>query len=187
MYSPATISPADVLAVTGRIARYVKRHADRYAESPLSPEAQDDAAQEIITDWLAADWGQLEWLHLQRTGRALFSPDLSDLGAHLRAALYMAGRARKRRWHPDSASGQRGRAEARRRDPGEFDGAGQASRTASPDRIVAAAEEASGELVLSPAAVALRSRKRPPSRSAPLISWCSSTASPSPSGPAPAP
>jgi hypothetical protein len=164
MYDPRTISETDAAAILARLARYVGRHGSPLSEAPLSPEAQGDAVGEIVCDWYGADWGTLEALHLQRSGRLLFSPDWSDLTCHLRAALYMAGRARRRRWHPDSASGQRGRADARRRDPGEFDGAGQASRSASPERIVAAAEEASGELVLSPAAVANRSRRRQPLR-----------------------
>jgi hypothetical protein len=157
-YNPATISETEAAAILARAKRYVVAHSGPLSEKPLSPEAQDDAAGEIVADWLGADWDALQWGHLERTGRSLFHASLTDMGQHLRAVLYIAGRARRRGWHPDTASGRRGAREARRRDPGDFQGASMASKAPSPDRVAEAIESATGRLVLSPEAAAARSK-----------------------------
>jgi hypothetical protein len=161
-YSPATISEADAAAILARVSRYVATHSGPLSEKPLSPEGRDDAAGEIVADWIGADWDALQWTYLERTGRSLFSPSLSEMGQHLRAALFMAGRCRKRGWRADSASGLRGAREARRRSPEEFKGASMASNAPSPDRVAEAIESASGRLMLSKDAAASRSKAGKP-------------------------
>ena len=141
-YDPATISSADMEAIIARVGRYVRRHGSEYGETPLPGGDQDEAQQVILSDWLSADWAALELTYIGRNGRSLFPPTLSETGRHLRAALYMAGRARKRRWVEAGPMRRAARAEARRRDIEDSSGSGMASRAADPARLVAAVEEA---------------------------------------------
>lgn len=159
VYSPATIGPADLEALMGRLDRYLDRHGSLYGETPIPPDCRDDVRQSIIADWWGDDWGAREFAYLASRGRNLFGPDLSELGRHLRALLFHAGRARKRRWRAEGA--KRGE-EARRRGMEDFSGAGSASRAADPALTVAAVESASGALVLSKSAALERSRRRLP-------------------------
>ncbi len=141
-YNPATIGPADMEAILGRVDRYCRRHGSPYGETPVPGGDMDEARQVIVTDWLGADWEALEWTYLQRNGRTLFTPDQSDLGRHLRAVLFMAGRSRRRGWVEAGPMRRAARAEARRRDMDDSRGVGMGSRSADPARIVAAVEEA---------------------------------------------
>jgi hypothetical protein len=156
MYDPATISAADIGAIVARVDRYLNRHGSTFGETPLREDQREDVRQSIVADWLGDDWTAREIESLSRHGRTLFPPTLSDMGRHLRAALFHAGRARKRGWRSEGAAR---RVADRRREPEEFTGAGSASRAADPARIVSAVESATGELVLSPAAQRYRSRK----------------------------
>jgi hypothetical protein len=156
MYDPATISAEDISAIVERVDRYVNRHGSTFGETPLREDQREDVRQSIVADWLGDDWTAREIESLSRHGRTLFPPTLSDMGRHLRAALFHAGRARKRGWRSEGATR---RAADRRREPEEFTGAGSASRASDPARIVAAVESATGELVLSPAAQRHRSRR----------------------------
>lgn len=141
-YNPATIGAADLEAITARLDRYLKRHGSEYGESPIPGGDHDEARQVILADWLSADWAALELTYLQRNGKTLFGPTLSELGAHLRAVLFMAGRARVRGWVESGPMRRAARAESRRRDVDDSTGAGMGSRAADPARLVAAVEEA---------------------------------------------
>lgn len=141
-YNPATISNADTLAIIARVDRYIARHGSEYGETPVPGGDREEARSVILADWQGADWEALEWTYMQRNGRPLFTPDLSDMGRHLRAILFMAGRARKRGWLEAGPMRRAARAEARRRDFDDSPGAGMASRAVDPARIVAAVEEA---------------------------------------------
>lgn len=141
-YNPAIIGTYDAEAIMARVARYCRRHGSEYGETPVPGGDMDEAQAVIVTDWLTADWEALEWTYLQRNGRPLFTPDLSDMGRHLRAALFMAGRARRRGWVEAGPMRRAARAESRRRDLGDSTGAGMASRAADPARIAAAVEDA---------------------------------------------
>lgn len=141
-YNPNAISDADTLAIIARVDRYIRRHGSEYGESPVPGGDREEARSVILTDWQSADWEALEWTHLQRNGRPLFSPDLSDLGRHYRAALFMAGRARRRGWVESGPMRRAARAEARRRDMDDSTGAGMASRAVDPARVAEAVEEA---------------------------------------------
>lgn len=143
VYNPTTISRADLDAVLRRIERYVRRHGSEYGENPCAD--PEDAAQQIVFEWQTADWTELEWLHLQRNGRTIVGPGLSELGRHLRAALFHAGRHRRRRWHADGASQNHARAESRRRDFDDSTGSGMGSRSADPALIALAVESAQRE------------------------------------------
>lgn len=162
MYDPTTVSRFDAEALQARARRYVERHGSPYGEKPLPEPDREEAAAQIVADWFAADWDALQWEYALKTGRALFGPTLSGLGLHLRALLYMAGRSKRRGWKPEGWKGSR--AVDRRRDGEEFSGASADARALRPDAILAAAEGASGELLLSPAAVAERSKRRLPLR-----------------------
>lgn len=141
-YDPATMSAADADAVAARARRYCVRHGSPYGETPIPGGDIEEAVQVILTDTLEADWTALEWTYLQRNGRTLFPADLSELGRHLRAMLFMAGRARRRGWVEAGPMRRAARAEARRRDMDDSRGVGMGSRSADPARIVAAVEEA---------------------------------------------
>lgn len=160
MYDPKTISGFDAEALQARIRRYMERHASMYGEKPLPEPDREEAAAQIVADWFAADWDALQWDYALKTGRSLFGADLSPVGMHYRAALYMAGRAKRRGWKPEGWKGTR--AVDRRRDGEEFSGASADSRALRPDAILAAVEAASGELLLSPDAAACRSKRRLP-------------------------
>lgn len=150
-YSPTAISEADTAAILARIARYVRRHGSEYGETPVPGGDQDEAVAVIVADWMGADWTALEWTFLQRNGRPLFSPDLSDMGRHTRAALFMAGRAKRRGWVESGPMRRAARAESRRRDMDDSQGSGMASRAPDPARVAAAVEEAYGKgLVATP-------------------------------------
>jgi hypothetical protein len=157
-YDPTTISAADLYAVMGRVGRYLARHGAASGETPLRPDMAEDVHQSIMLEWQGDDWTAREFEYLARTGRTLFPPTLSELGQHLRAALFHAGRARVRHWRqPGQAQGSA--ADHRRRGLDDSKGAGMASRSADPALIVAAVESASGQLVLSRAAARGRSRR----------------------------
>jgi hypothetical protein len=157
-YDPTTISAADLYAVMGRVGRYLNRHGAAAGETPLRPDMAEDVHQSIMLEWQGDDWTAREFEYLARTGRTLFPPTLSELGQHLRAALFHAGRARVRHWRqPGQPQGSA--ADHRRRGLDDSKGAGMASRSADPALIVAAVESASGELVLSRTAACGRSRR----------------------------
>lgn len=141
-YDPSTMSGADAEAIIARVDRYIRRHGSPYGETPVPGGDMEEARAVILADVLSADWAALEVTHYMRTGRTIFGPDLSTLGRHLRAALYMAGRAKRRGWVEAGPMRRAARAEARRRDMDDSTGAGMASRAADPARIVAAVEEA---------------------------------------------
>lgn len=141
-YDPATMSAFDAEAVIARVDRYLRRHGSPYGETPVPGGDFDEARAVIMADMLSADWRELEFTHYMRTGRSIFGPDLSATGRHLRAALYMAGRAKRRGWVESGPMRRAARAEARRRDMGDSVGAGMASRATDPARIVAAVEDA---------------------------------------------
>lgn len=141
-YNPNTIGRDDLAAVLARLDRYIRRHGSPYGETPVPGGDMEEARAVIVADWLSADWAAMEWTYLQRNGRTLFGPDLSDLGRHLRAALFMAGRARRRGWVEAGPMRRASRAEPRRRDLTDSSGVGMASRAADPARIVAAVEHA---------------------------------------------
>lgn len=145
VYSAQAISREDSAAVVARIGRYVKRHGGAYCEYPLTPEGMDEAISQIVFDWQSADWIEMEWKYLVRTGRLLFDPDAEPIANHLRAALYCAGRCRKRGWRDASPEARRVARGERRRDREDFTGAGMASRSPSPDRIAMAIETAGME------------------------------------------
>ena len=157
-YNPATIGPTDLASLLARLDRYLNRHGSRYGEQPIMDDQRDDIRQGIIADWLGDDWTAREIECLAKHGKTLFPPDLSEIGRHLRAVLFHAGRCRRRGWRAAGAK-QVCRLE---RDAEDFSGAGQSSRAKDPARLVAAVESATGELVLSPAAARNRSRRRLP-------------------------
>lgn len=163
-YNPATISAADLDAVSARLDRYLRRHGSRYGETPILPDRFDDVRQSILADWLGDDWTAREWKSLERTGRSLFPATLSTLGQHVRAMLFHAGRCRRRRWRETGAGERVADGSRKSRNPDGFRGTGSASVAADPARIVAAAESASGVLVLSPAAERERVRRKLPTR-----------------------
>jgi hypothetical protein len=164
MYDPATISAADLDAIIGRLNRYLSRHGSRYGETPIRPDRVDDVRQSILADWFGDDWTAREWTALERNGKSLFPATLSTLGQHLRAMLFHAGRCRRRQWR-ETGTGERVADGSRQsRNPDGFRGTGSASVAADPARIVAAAESASGQLVLSPAAERERVRRNLPTR-----------------------
>lgn len=141
-YNPAAITETETLAILARIARYVRRHGSEYGEAPVPGGDHDEAVAVIVADWMGADWEALEWTFLQRNGRPLFSPDLSDMGRHMRAAIFMAGRARRRRWMESGPMRRAARAESRRRDMDDSTGASMASRAPDPARVFWAVENA---------------------------------------------
>jgi hypothetical protein len=158
MYDPTTIAAVDLETILARLDRYLNRHGAANGETPLPDSMRDDVRQSILAEWLGDDWTVREFDYLARHGRTLFPPTLSTIGRHLRAMLFHAGRARVRHWRqPGQAQGSA--ADHRRRDVDDSKGAGMASRSADPARIVAAVESASGELLLSPAAARNRSRR----------------------------
>jgi len=162
-YDPKTISAADLTTLVGRLERYLNRHGSAQGETPLPESAREDVAQSILTDWLGDDWEEREAEYLCRNGRLLFNPSWSELGCHLRALLFHAGRARVRRWRqPGQAQGSA--ADHRRRGLDDTRGAGMSSRAADPALVVSAVESASGELVLSQTAARNRSRRGLPNR-----------------------
>jgi len=166
-YNAADISAADLEAVLRRLRRYLLRHGSPSGETPISADQFDDVQQSILADWLGDDWTARELESLARNGRTLFGPTLSDLGRHLRAMLFHAGRARKRGWRAEGATQ---RVADRRRDPEGFRGIGAGSVSADPARIVAAVESVSGELVLSRSAAAARSARGLPLKVRPGVS-----------------
>lgn len=141
-YKPQTISEADTMAIIRRVDRYLQRHGSPYGETPIPGGDMEEARSVILADWQGADWTALEWTYLQRNGRPLFTADLSDLGRHLRAALFMAGRARRRLWAESGPMRRSADMEARRRDFDDSVGAGMSSRSADPALIAAAVESA---------------------------------------------
>jgi len=143
-YDPSTVSEADAAAVTARIDRYIQRHGSPYGETPVTD--PEEVRQGIVADWLTADWLTIELGVAARSGRLLFDPTLSDMGRHLRAALFMAGRSRRRRWHAEGDGVTTARQEHRRRDLDDTRGAGMASRSADPSLILSAVESAAGGL-----------------------------------------
>lgn len=162
-YDPTTISAADLAAVMARIGRYLARHGAARGETPIPPDMAEDVLQSILADWLGDDWAAREFDYLARNGRSLFPPTLSEVGQHLRAALFHAGRARVKRWRqPGQPQGSA--ADHRRRGLDDSRGAGMASRSADPALIVSAVEAASGELVLSNTAARVRSRRGLPNK-----------------------
>jgi hypothetical protein len=155
-YNPAAIADADIAAIIERVDRYLNRHGSTQGESPLRDDQREDVRQGIIADWLGDDWTARELESLARHGRTLFPPTLSDMGRHLRAVLFHAGRARKRGWRAEGATR---RVADRRRETDEFTGAGSASKAADPARIIAAVETATGQLILSKTAARERARR----------------------------
>ena len=141
-YDPATMSAADADAIMTRVRRYCVRHGSPYGETPLPGGDIEEARQVIMMDTLSADWNELEWTYLQRNGRTLFPATLSEMGIALRAALFMAGRARRRGWVESGPMRRSARAESRRRDMDDSSGVGMASRAADPARMLAAVESA---------------------------------------------
>jgi len=139
-YNPQQISDRDTRDIIARVDRYVRRHGSEYGETPVPGGDMEEARAVIVADWQGADWEALEWTYLQRNGRPLFTPDLSDTGRHLRAALFMAGRARRRGWVEAGPMRRAADAEGRRRDVDDSTGAGMASRAADPARLVEAVE-----------------------------------------------
>jgi hypothetical protein len=162
-YTPVTISAADLESVLARLDRYLNRHGSANGETPLPDSMREDVRQSIILEWMADDWIGRELDYIARNGRTLFPPTLSEIGRHLRAMLFHAGRARVRHWRqPGQAQGSA--ADHRRRDADDSRGAGMASRSADPALLVSAIESASGELVLPKNASARRSRKGLPNK-----------------------
>lgn len=141
-YSPATIDRDTLDAILARVGRYVRRHGSEFGETPCPGGDMEEAAAVIVADWQSADWEAVEWTYLQRNGRPLFTPDLSDTGRHLRAALFMAGRARVRGWVEQGPARRAARAETRRRDIDDSTGVGMASRAPDPARAMEAVEQA---------------------------------------------
>jgi hypothetical protein len=158
MYDPATISAADMDSILARLDRYLNRHGSSMGETPLSDSMREDVRQSILLDWIGDDWTAREFEYMARNGRTLFPPTLSDMGQHLRAMLFHAGRSRVARWR-QPGQGQGAAADHRRRDVDDSRGAGMASRSADPALILSAIESASGELVLSKTAAVNRSRR----------------------------
>lgn len=154
-YTPA-VDAVTLSALLARLDRYLGRHGSQYGETPIPADQREDVRQSIVADWIGDDWTARELQSLTRHGRTLFPPTLSDTGRHLRALLFHAGRSRRRGWRAEGATK---RVADRRRDRGDFDGVGMASRSADPARILAAVESVSGELLLSPAAARERSRR----------------------------
>lgn len=161
-YDPATIAADELSAILARVDRYLNRHGSTFGESPIRDDQRDDVRQSIILEWLSDDWTAREMDSLAQHGRPLFHASMSDMGRHLRAVLFHAGRSRRRGWRAEGASQKR--IVDRRRDAEEFTGAGSASRASDPARIVSAVESATGELVLSPAAARYRSRRGLPNK-----------------------
>jgi len=149
-YSPCAISEADAAAIVERIARYARRHGTEYGETPIPGGDIDEAVAVIVADWYGADWTALELGYRLLNGVPLFEPSLSDMGRHVRAALFMAGRARKRGWVEAGPMRRAARAESRRRDMDDSVGSGMASNAADPARIVAAVEDAARGLRSTP-------------------------------------
>lgn len=139
-YNPVAISADDTRAVLARIDRYCQRHGSEYGETPVPGGDWQEAAAVIVADWQIADWTALEWTYIQRNGRPLFGPDLSDMGRHMRAVLFMAGRARRRGWVEAGPMRRAADMDGRRRDMDDSRGAGMASRAADPARLVEAVE-----------------------------------------------
>jgi hypothetical protein len=163
MYDPKTIAAAEMDSILARLDRYLSRHGSSMGDTPLPESMRDDVRQSIILDWLGDDWTAREFDYMARNGRTLFPPTLSDMGQHLRAMLFHAGRSRVSRWR-QPGQGQGAAADHRRRDVDDSRGAGMASRSADPALILSAVETASGELVLSKSAAANRSRQGLPNR-----------------------
>jgi hypothetical protein len=140
------------------IDRYLGRHGGMSNPATLLPCDREDMRQTIMADWLGADWTSLCLTHLTNMGRHLFPGDGSPMDYHLRGALFMAGRARVRRWHGEDEGttipSLRARAST------DFSGAGMGSRTASPDRILAAVETVTREGVRPVSDRAARARRR---------------------------
>lgn len=141
-YNPTAISAADVEAVLKRLDRYLRRHGSEYGETPVPGGDFEEARETIVEDWFSMDWPSMELTHYLRNGSMLFGPDLSDLGRHLRAALFCAGRAKRRGWHASGPARRAAHAESRRRDFDDSVGSGMASRAPDPARVAAAVEEA---------------------------------------------
>jgi hypothetical protein len=158
MYDPTTIAAADLDSILARLDRYLNRHGAANGETPLPESSREDVRQSILADWLGDDWTARDFEYLARNGRTLFPPTLSEMGQHLRAMLFHAGRARVRRWR-QAGQAQGSAADHRRRGLDDSRGAGMGSRSADPALIVSAVETASGELVLSAPAAANRSRR----------------------------
>jgi hypothetical protein len=141
-YHPNAIGGQEAEAVIRRVARYVRRHGSEYGEKPVPGGDIDEAVAVIVADWQLADWDAIELSYWERHGRLLFDPSHGDMAWHLRAVLFMAGRARKRGWATTSSDRRARRGEARRREMDDSPGAGMASRAADPARTVAAIEDA---------------------------------------------
>lgn len=141
-YNPATIDRDTLDSVLARVGRYVRRHGSEFGETPCPGGDMEEAAAVIVAEWQSADWEALEWTYLQRNGRPLFTPDLSDTGRHLRAVLFTAGRARVRGWVEAGPMRRAARAESRRRDMDDSTGVGMASRAPDPARVMEAVEQA---------------------------------------------
>lgn len=147
-YNPQTIGRSDLDSILARVDRYVGRHGSAYGENPVPGGERQETAQAIVAEWQTADWTDLELKYLARNGRTLFGPDLSDMGRHVRAVLFIAGRFRRRRWTYAAADRRAGRAESRRRDMDDSRGVGMSSRSADP-ALIAQAIESSGGVIRS--------------------------------------
>jgi hypothetical protein len=140
------------------IDRYIGRHGDLQNPAILPRSNREDMRQTIMADWMAADWTDLCIRHLSNTGRHIFPADGSPMDYHLRGALFMAGRARVRRWHGEDEGTTI--PSLRARGSTDFSGAGMGSRTASPDRILEAIETATTTGIRPVSDRARRERRR---------------------------
>jgi hypothetical protein len=140
------------------IDRYIGRHGDIQNPALLPRHDREDMRQTIMADWMGADWLALSWTHLANTGRTLFPADGEPMAYHLKAALFMAGRARVRRWHGEDEGTTI--PSLRSRGSTDFSGAGMGSRTASPDQILGAIESAQKDGLRAVSERARASRKR---------------------------
>jgi len=134
-YDPATIG-TDIAHVVARIERYCRRHGSPYGETPIPADCFGDVVQGIVTDWLATDWTEAEFRVLTKTGRLLFDQFAEPLVNHLRAALFICGRWRKRYFRDTQ------RKTATTIDPEAFSGASESARAADPARLFWAVENA---------------------------------------------
>lgn len=134
-YNPATIG-TDIAHVVARIERYCRRHGSQYGETPIPADCFDDVVQGIVADWLAADWLDVECRHLFKTGRLLFDQFAEPLSNHLRAALFIAGRWRKRFFRDTQ------RKTATTIAPEAFSGASESAYAPDPARLFWAVENA---------------------------------------------
>jgi hypothetical protein len=143
--------------VSEAIDRYLGRHGEIPNPAPLPRDRREDMRQTILADAMSADWSALSLTHYGNTGRWIFPDEGTPMDFHLRAARFMAGRARVRRWHGEDEGAEL--STLRPRASTDFSGAGMGSRTAAPDTIVSAIESAAGGLWAVPDR-SLRSRRR---------------------------